>query len=393
MEKKIEQFSDVIGNRQLIAYLQKHLEKGSLPNVIIFYGSPGIGKSSIAKVLAVELASDGDTELKKDYVECIIRKNISTDSVRIFNMSAIQEKEEEIQKVKADLTTAFSSTGKKVLLLDEAHNMSKKAQDSILPEIEHLMEGVYVFICTTEVTALRPALLSRCKAQFHMSNLTEMEARTLTRRLIESKRLVFDAQQEMVIALVCHWAGNQPRKIQNLLNNFEDGSVVSSEELELFISMTGASAVIELMKYIYGSMTLGISYIMDMKLDEAFVTMLIETTKVAIGGESRIISREDILYIKSFMVDRNVDNLLKFTAEVAGKEVLLKRMVVSAFIKSHISYQSAIPAAEVFTSRLSDIQTLRENVADNEVARVSQDGVEHVQSLQELFDCADNAIQ
>ena len=97
MAKKIKSFTDIIGHRNLVCYLEKCIERDNVPNIIIMHGNPGLGKSSIAKLLAIAVTTKFESkDLKDSYIEAVIYKNQSTDSIKLFNMSEIQEKEEEI---------------------------------------------------------------------------------------------------------------------------------------------------------------------------------------------------------------------------------------------------------------------------------------------------------
>lgn len=387
MARLIKSFDDLVGHKNLIRFLKQHIEKDDLADVMILHGNPGIGKSAIAKLLAIEITTrHSDQGLKQKYLEAVIEKAQDTDSIKFFNMSEIQEKEEEIQRVKAELNLSFSSTRRKVLILDEAHNMSKKAQDAILTELEHLQKGLYVIICTTEIGALREALQSRGKATFKLSDISEVEAKKLLTSEIARRKLSFNISTPMVISLICGWAGNQPRKMCNLLENFTEGSLVTSSELEVFLNVTTASSVIELIKYIYGSMTLGIAYLDSLKYDESFVAMLIEVTKVALGHTSSSLSAKDMLYIKEFMVDKDSTNLIQFTAEVAGLSDLRKRRVISAFMKAHVAFKSGVKPVQTNTtaSRADDMATLAENVESSSVY-AENDSALRVPSLEELF--------
>lgn len=396
MAKKIMSFDEVVGHKNLIRFLKEHIEEDNIADVVIFHGTPGVGKSSLAKLLAIEVAYrwEMDKIAKQKCKENVILQNASTDTIKLFNMSEISEKEEEIQKVKADLSTGFSKTGRKVLIMDEAHNMSKKAQDAILTEIEHLQKGVYVFICTTEISALREALQSRGKATFRLNGLTDAEARILLNRVITQRKLRFDISQEVVVTLVMNWANNQPRKMCNLLDNFEDGSLVSSRDLEVFMNTSSAASVIELMKYIYDSLPLGLAYVDSLKLDESFATMLIEVCKVALGGMSSAMSAMDIRYIKEFMADKDINNLLRFTVEVAGLSDLRKRRVVAAFIKSNITFKPDYvpdkPNEELVHG--FDLQEVAKGTANSELSLGSSDVSLRVPTLDELFKSSDTIV-
>ena len=383
MVGKIDSFDKVIGHKSLITYIQHWIDTDTTPNVLLFHGNPGLGKSSIAKLLAIALTTDEST--RKDAIENVIYNNRSTGSIKLFSMSKIQDKEEEIKKVSGELQMNFVNTKHKVLILDEAHEMSKAAQDSILVELEHLPEGLHVFICTTEINAFRPALVSRCKV-LELHPLSENEARQLFNREVKERDLTFELQPGLASTLICGWAENQPRKIINLLDNFENHALVKTRELEVFINTVNSSSVIELVKYLYGSMPLGIEYIQSIKLDNTFVMMLIEVTKVAMGVPSNRLSLPDVQYIQSFMQDKDVNKLLQFVIEVSGLSTLYKRRVISAFMRAHVDFKRAIPINEIHTSAGADIQAVADNIEDKGAAVQRQEGVQGVTPVDMLFD-------
>lgn len=391
LAKAIKSYDQIIGHRNKVEWIKAIVEKDKVPDVMIFYGNPGLGKSSLAKLLAIDVATKHENpDLHIRYIEQVIEKGESTDSVKIFNMSQIQEKEEEIQKVKAELTIGFSSTKRKILILDEAHNMSNKAQDAILTDLENLQDGVYVFICTTEIGALRDALVSRSKATIQLMDLSDVECKRLIRQEIAERGLSFDMSVDMVVTFIASWADNQPRKVLNLLENFEAGSLVRSRDLEVFINTQGVASVIELVKYLYSSMSLGLEYIDSLTVDRTFVDMLVEVTRVAVGGKSTAMTREEVIYIRQFVADKDDSHLIRFCAEVAGLDQLLKRRVVAAFLRSHVTYQVGTPTVfrkpEVF--KAEDLQTMADNVLDSKLSGF-QAGGPKAATLEELFASAE----
>ena len=55
MPKKPTCFDDIVGHKNLVEFLKDHLAKGTLPQFIILEGDEGLGKSSFAKILALEI--------------------------------------------------------------------------------------------------------------------------------------------------------------------------------------------------------------------------------------------------------------------------------------------------------------------------------------------------
>ncbi|AKX33978.1 recombination factor protein RarA [Spiroplasma litorale] len=125
---------DVIGQSHLLnndnGLISKMVEKKFATN-LIFYGPPGIGKTT----LAISLAND--LEIEYDF----------------FNAS--NDKKEKLQKI-------ISNNNQSILIIDEFHRMNKNLQDYLLEYIEK--KQIIVFITTTEnpYFVINPAVRSRC---------------------------------------------------------------------------------------------------------------------------------------------------------------------------------------------------------------------------------------
>lgn len=334
---KITNWEQIVGHRSTIKFIRQALENNTVQDVILFYGDSGIGKSSIAKLLACELVSVGDENYKNKQIDAVCVRNESTESIKLFNMSAIRDKEDEIAKIKSELSLGFAVKGRKVVICDEAHGMSKIAQDAILTELEDLQEGVYVILCTTEVNSLREALIGRCRTRFPLRMLNNNEINRLIQSEITLRELKFAMPTQTVATMISFYANNQPRVALNLLGNFKDGATVSNEEISTFMNLSNAAGIIKLIEYLYGSMVLGIDYIGSIEVDTIFVDMLVEVTKVAMCGVSKAISKQEEGKICMIMKDKDINNLIRFTIDITSSHRLTRKAIISAFMRNHIS--------------------------------------------------------
>ena len=144
MPKKPTCFDAIVGHKNLVEFLKDHLAKGTLPQFIILEGDEGLGKSSFAKILALEIMGRDPQVLQR-----VINENKSTESVLLYNMS-INGGKDTAKEVEANLSLGLSGLDKKVIILDEAHDMSDAAQEAFLVSTEYLPKGVYLFMCTTD---------------------------------------------------------------------------------------------------------------------------------------------------------------------------------------------------------------------------------------------------
>ena len=156
---------EIIGQEHLLGegkILRTMIEEDVIPSMI-FWGPPGVGKTTLAHVIARQ-----------------------TDSTFI-NFSAVTSGIKEIKEVMKQAEDATLFDKKTIVFVDEIHRFNKAQQDAFLPFVE---KGSIILIgATTENPSfeINGALLSRCKV-FVLKQLTAENIVTLLKRTIEDKR-------------------------------------------------------------------------------------------------------------------------------------------------------------------------------------------------------------
>ncbi len=184
--------SEIIGQDHLLADqapLRQMIDQGHLPS-IIFWGPPGVGKTTIALLLA----------------QAVDRPFVS--------LSALNTGVKELREVIAESGDLLTS----VVFIDEIHRFNKSQQDALLNAVE---KGKITLIgATTENPSfeVNSALLSRCQI-YSLNALDEQAIRTLLHHAIEQD--AFLQQRHLQIeedeALI-QFAGGDARKALNLLD-------------------------------------------------------------------------------------------------------------------------------------------------------------------------------
>ena len=158
-------FQEVVGQEQAIgpgSMLAKALAAGEVPS-IIFWGPPGSGKTTIARVLA--------------YV---------TDAMFV-SFSAVLSGVKEVRQIVAEAKQRLHDSNRRtILFVDEIHRFNKSQQDSFLPHIE---AGTIILVgATTENPSfeINAALLSRCRV-VTLEPLEPADIEALLQRAINDK--------------------------------------------------------------------------------------------------------------------------------------------------------------------------------------------------------------
>lgn len=197
-------FDDYVGQEHLIgknSTLRNVIEKGIIPSMI-FWGPPGVGKTTLANIIA--------THTKQPF----------------YTLSAINSGVKDIREIidKAKSQQLFG-TKNPVLFIDEIHRFSKSQQDSLLGAVE---KGIVTLIgATTENPSFEviSALLSRCQVYIlkeqTKEDLTKLLHIALTKDEFLSKKKINILEYEALLQL----SGGDARKLLNTLeivvNNFE----------------------------------------------------------------------------------------------------------------------------------------------------------------------------
>jgi putative ATPase len=209
---------DIVGQQHILGdgqSLRVAVDSGNLPSMIL-WGPPGVGKTTIARVIA-------------DNVDA-----------QFISLSAVLSGVKEIRESVAKAQFVSEQKNKKtILFVDEVHRFNKSQQDAFLPHIE---SGLIIFIgATTENPSfeVNSALLSRCQTYVLKSLSSEELTDIINKVLQEYKKITVDnLSREMILV----YANGDARRLINLLemlvNTFEPdlSGDITSELVEKIIS-------------------------------------------------------------------------------------------------------------------------------------------------------------
>lgn len=330
--KLCRDLKDIKGHKQIVKWFESCIKNDNLPQVILIDGVPGIGKSSIAKIVACEIACKDNPDKLQEYKDSVIDNDKSMPGVRLYNMSNLKSADA-VKEVKADLSFGVSQLSRKVIIMDEAHGMTQEQQDSLLVSFESLQLGIYIIICTTDASSLGEAFMSRCIRR-RLNGLTEPEIHTLIRERIHDNKLKFDLNLNFVTKIIASYTGNEPRRAINLLDSFKPDTLVTKEELETFVNIYEGKDIIILADYLYsGNILNGLKFIKDMDMTNTFISTLLEVVRIAYGDISVLLGREDSIRLEEITKSDGGFRLLEFAADCSSKGRITRNLISGFFLK------------------------------------------------------------
>ena len=143
----------MLGQEHVTSVLRRALEKGKIAHAYLLTGPRGVGKTSVARILAHEINQlpydENFTHL--DIIEIDAASNNGVDDIRNLREKA---------------QVAPTSAPKKIYIIDEVHMLSKAAFNALLKTLEEPPEHVVFILATTDADKLPSTILSRVQ-QFY----------------------------------------------------------------------------------------------------------------------------------------------------------------------------------------------------------------------------------
>jgi putative ATPase len=187
---------EIVGQHHLLGpegVLRKVIVGGKIPSMI-FWGPPGVGKTTLARVIA--------QELKRPYV-----------ALSAIN-SGVKDIRDAIDKAKSQ---RFFDRPNPILFIDEIHRFSKSQQDSLLGAVEN---GTVTLIgATTENPSFEviSALLSRCQV-YVLEHLSKDELLKLVERAVQQDEDLKEREIELQeTEALLQFSGGDARRLMNVL--------------------------------------------------------------------------------------------------------------------------------------------------------------------------------
>lgn len=136
-------FDDIHGDQQVVEVLKAAIKKGEVAHAYLFAGGRGLGKTTMARILA---------------------RSLGTSEQDIYEMDAASNRGiDEIRELREGVSTMPFDSTYKFYIIDEAHALTKDAWGAFLKTLEEPPAHVIFVLATTELDRVPETIQSRCQ--------------------------------------------------------------------------------------------------------------------------------------------------------------------------------------------------------------------------------------
>src|SRR5581483_4565455 len=171
-------FSEVVGQKHITTTLEKAIKTGRISHAYLFTGPRGVGKTSVARILAHEVNSLKYTEAE-----------IHLDIIEID--AASNRRIEEIRDLREKVHIAPTSSKYKVYIIDEVHMLTREAFNALLKTLEEPPQHCIFILATTEVHKVPETIVSRTQ-RFNFSPVSSNDIQSHLAKIASHENITID---------------------------------------------------------------------------------------------------------------------------------------------------------------------------------------------------------
>src|SRR3979409_190183 len=188
-----KKFSELVGQEHVLRALINSLSSGRVHHAFLFSGTRGVGKTSIARILAKCLNCEKGVSAEPCGVCASCREIDSGRFVDLIEVDAASRTKVDDTRELLDNVQYSPTRGRyKVYLIDEVHMLSSHSFNALLKTLEEPPPHVKFLLATTDPQKLPVTVLSRC-LQFNLKRLPVAQITDRMREILEQEGLAFEA--------------------------------------------------------------------------------------------------------------------------------------------------------------------------------------------------------
>ena len=257
-----KKFSDIIGQDEVCSVIEGAIKLNRVAHAFLFSGTRGIGKTTIARILAKTLNCE-NLDLKnpepcgkcKNCISIDNDSNIDVVEIDAASRTGVADVREIIENINYKPVDAK----KKIFIIDEVHMLSKAAFNALLKTLEEPPLDVVFIFATTETEKVPVTILSRCQRFVlrrvdlnmitdHLINIAKKEGYTLDKESAQIISICSEGSMRDSLSILDNVLARNKKISPELVRNVI-GLTDNTQALDLFESLCNGEVKLSLEKF------------------------------------------------------------------------------------------------------------------------------------------------
>ena len=242
-------FEEVVGQQHIVQALQNALSLGRLHHAYLFSGTRGVGKTTLARILAKCFNCEKGVGANPCN-QCAACEQ--TDAGRYVDMievdAASRTGVENMRELLDNVPYAPNVGTYKIYLIDEVHMLSISSFNALLKTLEEPPEHIKFFFATTHPQKIPVTILSRC-LQFNLLRLPYTSIRDYIAKMLNEENIDFEENALNEIAVAADGSVRDALSLLDQAISYGNGTL-KDEEVRTMLGTASRSQVVALLKHI-----------------------------------------------------------------------------------------------------------------------------------------------
>ena len=210
-------FSEVVGQENIVRRLRESIISGRIHHAFLFSGPRGVGKTSLARILAKALnCLKADKPTTKPCLECTSCKEIQLgSSLDVIEIDGASNRGiDEIRQLRENVKFAPAYGRFKVYIIDEVHQITPDAFNALLKTLEEPPAHVKFIFATTNPNKVPVTILSRCQ-RFNFGLLSQEKIIEKLKYISSHEKITADPE---ILKFIARAAGGSIRDAESIFD-------------------------------------------------------------------------------------------------------------------------------------------------------------------------------
>lgn len=240
---------DVVGQAHVLTTLSNALNQGRLHHAYLFCGTRGIGKTTLARLLAK--CMNCETKISSEPCNTChscqaMNHGNAVDVIEID--AASRTKVENIRELLDNVPYAPSYARFKIYLIDEVHMLSTHSFNALLKTLEEPPEHVKFIFATTEPHKLPATIISRC-LRFNLKAISEHNLVATLARILDKENIGYEESALPILAQAAHGSLRDALSLLEQAIGYSSGSITQNTVCEL-LGFVDRNLLLQLLSHI-----------------------------------------------------------------------------------------------------------------------------------------------